>query len=139
MKTNELRIGNFVTDGIFQIEIFTISEDDVWGVVGNIINLVRASNEDFYKRGDYHFNVENIEGIPLTEEWLLKLGFEQRPEGEPLYYKDRIMVNMGNHNIVHILGTNNGHVLPRQFGGYKVHQLQNLYFALTTEELILKP
>jgi hypothetical protein len=71
----------------------------------------------------------DFEPIPLTEEWLLKFGFEWKNHG---LHKDNWVI--------------------RQFGGdwtiflsnekYNfdiklcyVHQLQNLYFALTGEEL----
>ena len=79
--------------------------------------------------------------IPLTEEWLLKFGF-----------KTRTTVN---HSVQYFIGENpltrdwlldilwlNGYEYPFYRNGFfkikYVHQLQNLFFALTAEELEIK-
>jgi hypothetical protein len=67
--------------------------------------------------------------IPLTEEWLLRFGFEKKYKnyemGDFMFFKgscSRISYKLS------LIGINIKHV----------HQLQNLYFALTGEELKLK-
>lgn len=80
---------------------------------------------------------EHTEGIPLTEEWLVKMGFEKRVDGDDFniwhWYELQILPDIafvqGNLDVF-ILDHDNIRV---QF----VHQLQNLYFALTGEELKL--
>jgi hypothetical protein len=73
--------------------------------------------------------------IPLTEEWLLRFGFDKHPYsfGCELFHLTEwdkyplnwcVAFNKNNAIIVHKLKY--------------VHQLQNLYFALTNEELTLK-
>ena len=86
--------------------------------------------------------LDDIQSIPLTEEWLFKLGFE-KPFNVALneYYPDysfnhfhvdlKIEDNMSVCYICCIKGN-------FRFVNYHVHQLQNLYFALTGEELEMK-
>lgn len=124
MKANELRIGNFVSkDGaIYEADFITI----------------RMS--------------ENYEPIPLTEEWLCKFGFEKIPDPERnyrnipikswLYVKNDFVFNsfigMGD-QIKHWFIFR--HRDPASYNNtvmLYVHQLQNLYFALTGEELTIK-
>ena len=68
--------------------------------------------------------------IPLTEEWLLKLGFEKIRTFDvfPTFFRNKINVNDG---IVYVCGC--GFLNHIKY----VHQLQNLYHALTGEELTL--
>jgi hypothetical protein len=107
MKANELRINNWVhRDSAFNTPL----------------------GLDLQITADSIKNAEKYSPIPLTEEWLLKFGF------------DRNILN-ANHNDIIYYSENNiaikgmlGMVKPSQC--IYVHQLQNLYFALTNEELI---
>lgn len=124
MKNNELRIGNWVTNSngdVFQIEIgafYLYHQNKEWGVLP----------------------------ITLTEEWLLKFGFESSDQ-EINYmewtHKEKHWFSLGNDGGLH--DWENQPFYFRQDGYWDVktplthvHQLQNLYFALTGEELILK-
>ena len=74
---------------------------------------------------------DEVKPIPLTEEWLLKLGFEYDKTMPFLLCKGAFNINTENHNIWQY-----GHKVitsPRH-----VHQLQNLYFALSGQELEVK-
>jgi hypothetical protein len=76
---------------------------------------------------------DEFEPIPLTEEWLLKFGFERK--GNQFY-------NLLKYSEVEILIRDNfwtcdGIVFSLHCLEY-VHQLQNLYFALTGEELTIQ-
>jgi len=101
MKANELRIGNLVTDSIGIVEIGKNGKID-WGDIYN--------------------------PIPITEEWLIKLGFKKNITTDlyPTFSYDIVNVN---DSIVYVL--NYGFVNHIKY----VHQLQNLYFALTENEL----
>ena len=71
--------------------------------------------------------------IPLTEEWLLKFGFIGQPCG---YTKDKLSVCLKGSDSFHKAGRtyyNSWAILEKQ--PTYVHQLQNLYFALTNKEL----
>lgn len=109
MDTNELRIGNYVS---------THNESLV--IVDAINKTHIHSNKGVFVKGV-------ISPIPLTEEWLLKFGF----------FED---YRIGKNNFV-----KNGVIMWKYSDSFcddrygvttkHVHQLQNLYFALTGEEL----
>jgi hypothetical protein len=120
MKASELRLGNCVFDAfgdIFQIDFIGIC------------------NVDKLK----------LQPIPLTEEWLLKFGFK--------FYKKQVSLNIGGELFNYamkdefIIWTDlkSGWTLDSRKDRKthwlnSLHQLQNLYFALTGEELtITKP
>lgn len=89
-----------------------------------------------------------IEGEPLTEEWLLKFGFEYcyfpAPDSDGVYReKENVNKEYFKH---HKLSEEISYYLPYNHFNYHigsinikyVHQLQNLFFSITGEELILK-
>ena len=132
MKTREFRIGNILTDGKFMFTVESIEQEAVWGDIFECTKIERP--EDCYDTGDYHFNIENIEGIPLTEEWLLKFGlewsiFHQATHKTGFEYDLNSLYEGG-----YSLSTfKREHIVVEKIK--YVHQLQNLYFALTGEEL----
>jgi hypothetical protein len=127
MKANELRIGN----------LFILPNGDIGKISYHEIRLMVVAIE----KPDY-------QPIPLTEEWLLKFGFVQSSNnlGNTFHIlkKDGVIVmltiehwtnidiNSKYHNHWHCEYLLNGHKLQY------LHQLQNLYFALTGEELTIK-
>ena len=129
MKTNELRIGNFVaTEGIDFVEVSKIDAD--FGICYKI-------PQEFGQFYPY----KEVEPIPLTEEWLMNLGFKKytywRPNNLDYYHSDlkEFCIISGQVRLY----TDDPYEffkIPQniQF----VHQLQNLYFALTGEELTIK-
>lgn len=66
------------------------------------------------------------EPIPLTEEILLRCGFEEGQTG--YYFKDDIIISVEGQVY---FGENEVHIAEI----YHLHQLQNLVYALTGEEL----
>lgn len=128
MKASELRIGNFIkiSNTITKVEGF--SEWD---------NIVQSSN--FAER-----KINEFEPIPITEEWLLKFGFGNITEqcafksiNIKTFCKSFTVKGCNEQQTIFIeLGTR-GWTFKRV--GYPlynyVHQLQNLYFALTGDEL----
>ena len=114
MKASELRIGNYHYYHI----VDPLDEREEWD------EICQIDADDF--RILTEFDCPEYKPIPLDEEWLLKFGFEH---GEKIAvhnifvsYKDYI-------GIKGMLGV----VKPVECK--YVHQLQNLYFALTGEEL----
>ena len=138
IDVNDLRIGNLVLAG------------NMWEVRGGHgpykqtireVCLISRDIDDEYD--EYVETVEpgksnnaiddlccNINPIPLTEEWLKDLGFVagNLPVFEG-YVKIRFMFN----SPPLVLDIDN-HRMPLHHVKY-VHQLQNLYYALTSEEL----
>jgi len=129
IQSKELRIGNVVLD-----------KDN------NIFTIAGISEGSVFKEGDYIGTpIEWIKPVLITEEWLLKLGFEKEKYSSLSINFFRLKVL--SHGTISFypkekgfnieLGTTSGY----NFGTTKieyVHQLQNLYFALTNEELTFK-
>lgn len=118
---NELRINNYVYYNNEHNEIGIITKL-ITDIITDI-NYVGINN-----RIDVHYLNKHINPIPLTEEWLLNFGYWK------LDNKDIHFVTKG-HTIWKcdnlFMCDKNGLIIK------SVHQLQNLYFALTKEELTL--
>ena len=126
MKANELRIGNYIE--YKKGHQGTASAIDDQGYV--------EVNNSYLKDGV--FEITQFRPIPLTEEWLLKFGFVEKDtnydgghhywqlqDGDVLLttpFEDATSVDLDGFNIT----------------VEHVHTLQNLYFALTGEELTIK-
>ena len=110
MKANELRIGNYVIQDV----------EFIRGI----------SSMSLHK-----FNLDLIKliPIPLTEEWLLNFGFKQTNESEDVEWYNingfEIAIDEEDGQVYFVYQ----HMVLRHI--LYVHQLQNLYFALTNEEL----
>lgn len=125
IKPQELRLGNLVTDSR--------------GKILNILELLESYARVYTIRKDWWSSTsyEEFEPIELTEDWLEKLGFEKTtPDGwlclnicndwTFLYWnKGLLELSVNRHSVV----------LKNVM---HVHQLQNLTFALTGEELTIK-
>jgi hypothetical protein len=135
MKAKNLRIGNIV-DTInrsnkvhmpsqFPMKVFDINPFEV-----SLYNL--AANPATIKKIP-NFRIGDVCGIPLTDKWIQRLEFTIDPKSN-LYYKDGVyLLNRldGENEWIHDSHPTN---TPLKY----VHQLQNLYFALTGKELELK-
>jgi len=123
MKAKELRIGNFLR-------------------TPNGINHVSGiQDREVVEVGEIGYVIEMVKPIPLTEEWLLNFGFETYTTEKSKVYK------LGNFMVTYVLkGRFAGNKYLKafnisfsEFGHIKhVHTLQNLYFALTGEELQIR-
>jgi hypothetical protein len=106
MKANELRIGNLV---------YLVDKEKIWEIL---------DGHEIDECDDNPF----AQPIPLTEEWLLKLGFVSNP------FQDRY--EKGQLHIECAIKKGKTYLWIESMPHIKhVHQLQNLYFALTGEEL----
>lgn len=108
-------------------------------------NLFIGYNKQVFEWGLFHFDLLNngIEvdeiiqsEIPLTEEWLIKFGFEKDNEykyfvKEIKTYKEFILDFSTQSNSWFLCDTDVDTDIKY------VHQLQNLYFALTNKELTI--
>lgn len=94
--------------------------------------------ENVFRWGKHHFETEldkldQYNPIPLTEEWLKKFGFEKTDNCNKDTWPDFKF------NGIIIISNIHGHYVwdssQKRVSIYYVHQLQNLYFALTQNEL----
>ena len=123
IQPQELRIGNYV---------------DVLGKIDQVKSIDENEHGGFckFKENPYqyyliHNGEEIVKPIPLTEEILLKFGFEKKSGSE--FKNERFIYRFKQRDLI-IEGFEydyNGILCYPEF----VHQLQNIYFALTEEEL----
>lgn len=125
MKPQELRIGNLLFDNIGNVtEVELIDKNDS---INGYAGLSGYDPEE----------IKNFKPIPLTEYWLSKFSFETNG-----------LCALRAGILIHIFGDNKMFIDTIEMkGNFKeksrrielksVHQLQNLYFALTGEELKL--
>jgi hypothetical protein len=103
MKPNEVRIGNLI-------------------YVNNEISKIWLLNDQAEES-------PNVKPIPITDEWLVKFGFElhygRYYKGNFCYYPDLKMFEWRGLPLLDSLWN-------------EVHKLQNLHFALTGQELTIK-
>ena len=129
MKASELRISNMLLfDGQPQYVSSIHSDDTIrlsWKIGGEC-------------HGCYKTNDKRIEPIPLTEEWLEKTELKRHHYD---YYCSSYMIRQVDQNewIVKFYPSDIGSA--KEINGALtlkyVHQLQNLHFAITGEELTL--
>lgn len=128
METTELRIGNFINDGYV---VSGFKDRTIW-------------IEPFYIE-DCHtpirsLRVSQLNPILLTEGWLEGFGFEKgRYDGEMTLYATGMNYNFtwSESKGIYLRGFEKECEIGGEHGNKYVHQLQNLYFALTGKDLEL--
>lgn len=116
MKAQELRIGNNAQDQ--DGNLLQCLRTELHGVVWMVVDRSKYPLPDGWK----------AEPIPLTEEWRIKLGLRNGWTGHFYFY------SFEGSKLEAFYRTNGSKDIPIKY----VHQLQNLYFALTGEELTIK-
>ena len=130
MKASELRIGNWVNIFLNDVDYDTIQIkiDDLYYILqkNGIYEPVPLTEEwfqkfeRFYKDGEYwSVDINDYKYCFKYRDWAGNWAFYQEFTDSPFEHDE-------------------GKKYPVSFDIYYVHQLQNLYFALTGEELIIK-
>ncbi len=123
MKKEDLRIGNLLTDNTGkEVQVLAIA-----------INNLRVS-------GTHAIEYENVTGIPLTPEWLERFGFENDSYAnfsKKIADYAYLVISFKDYACAQIC--ENPSIADHDIDApcKYVHQLQNLIFALTGEELTL--
>ena len=123
MKASELRIGNIVKIGWQNLEckIQEIKEKSV---------RVLYYRDDVKREHSSIIEIERLIPTELTEDFVIDLGLKPvEIENGEWYYQDNKFLLNKNYS---------GFYYSRNLDVKYVHQLQNLYFALTGEELTIK-
>lgn len=155
MEAKELRLGNLVTDEWFESfkTIITVESIDAAG-----INLMIEDDGNWSELAQHtivpEYKFDQLHGIPLTEEWLLKLGFKPIPH---MTVMNSFTLDIGRDRVISIgcVGTPNEMIfliedyskrvpsqdicVLRNFDyddRTYVHTLQNIVFAITGKDLI---
>jgi hypothetical protein len=120
MEITELRIGNLVYDYFREIII---------DVNINVLKSIKNNEKCLYKP------------IRVTEEWLIKFGFEKREnfaEYTDIWQFKGFMVSLGDYINIHVDWADEEGYGYHSLACYEelfVHTLQNIHFALTLNEL----
>ena len=119
IEARELRIGNYVKH----------FENGIVLTVGRTVAFKTPTNT-------IRVDVDDLEPIPLTEEWLLNFGFVYTDDLDNLNrnYKLQEFEIQLHLDVNDFMCCN---TIPNYVQIKYVHQLQNLYFALNNEELTL--
>ena len=118
LNADDLRIGNLVEyeNAIFEIDIIA-REFPSLNTIAYGVGVVRWID---------------LKPIPLTEEWLLKFGFQKLYDNYYLLYVGSLTINY----YYNYSGSTWKFMLEEQLLDIKyVHEVQNLYYSLTKTEL----
>jgi len=128
MKASELRIGNYVMAINNYMDVFVIH-----AIYGQKFLNIRSSE---YK--NYETTIKDVKPIELTEEWMLEFGFKKDLDKSFMKNDISIFLDKRYKTNIYLQANDSGY---GWFGFEKridyVHELQNLYFALTGEELTI--
>ena len=125
MDVKELRTGNYV--GISK-NARTLIEEDKQGFI-KVFSIGSGSVNQWNEMGTSG-GINNPKPIPLTENWLLDFGFNIIKGWDDTFYFERSGFQIYEYSV-------SGY----EYDGFSikyVHQLQNLHFALTNQELTNK-
>jgi hypothetical protein len=133
MKANEFRIGNYI-----QIEEVSEEKESGEKYIIRDYEVIEVDSEIIrnFEEND-NFLIYKYSPIPLTEEWLFKFGFVKQLHE---YIKGDYCLSLIYDTTSWLLAEFDYNTDAFVYIGTNldyVHQLQNLYFALTGEELII--
>jgi hypothetical protein len=129
MNASELRIGNLVYDSLKELNI-TISKS-------------------IFMSLDNEIELKKIQAISLTEEWLLKFGFEECQDyyagGKSMFFYDidkslensEFYIFSNENNEFNLSSMEDQIVISKKLNIKYVHEIQNLIFALTRKDLVV--
>lgn len=122
IKANELRISILVYYNGTHKEIGVVSE-----ILKNDLTKVSPYKIGINHRTDVYYDIDKLKPIPLTEEWLLKFGYDLISENHYAFcghliwsIEDRFYCDKNGIQIKY------------------VHKLQNIFLELKEEELTIK-
>ena len=130
MEAKNLRIGNFIKDRgnkVIRIDFMEYQESEYSTKFGQRMFLGEEEVHPMTEYTDYAIPIE------ITDEWLSKLGFTRDDETDYRWYLlDKSIAYDADDNCIRIADS-------WEFGKRKyVHELQNLFFALTGNELTIE-
>ena len=142
LKANELRIGNFIFWNsrlsfpemsvlTLQVEVISILNDKIGYISPGIEHRSEPFEDDILQTQVAQRPLEEFEPILLTRDMLEKCGFENIDANDQYnsYKKEPLTIRFVAGNAIR------ANIGDHEFVCQYLHQLQNLYFDLTGEEL----
>ena len=120
MKTKELRLGNYIED-VFDIKRYEVRQLDLEDFSA-MLNYRNSNHQNTYKP------------VKLNNEWIKSFGFENSKTQDKFFTKDNtIGISTADDKFRFIQGNFVCQIVLREIEF--VHELQNLYYAITNVEL----
>ncbi len=143
IDANDLMLGNYVLNGkiLFRIDYFEKN------VIGMVNSEVKSDSKKWNL--DSRLKLEFAEPIPISEDWLTKLGFEK----QVMSYSKNIDFFGGGRRLsfsgdyLYIIDSEKQNTIPTDIvvlwnkdvmKEFSIHKLQNIYYLLTGEKLTIK-
>ena len=120
IQPTELRLGNLVASNHFKDKEVVMTVIELRATQAIVRSPNGTTSPMLYDN--------EMRGIPITMDWLLRLGFKPNPDMPWLMENGALMCNTGNHWIWHWSGSVIKDIKC-------VHELQNVMFALSGREL----
>lgn len=157
MKANEFRIGNFINlkdwkdeidEFVFNFDIDQKQYDNIKFKGDGFAKILNISDSEIeleaYSAELDYYSYDEIKPIPITEQWLTDFGFEKEPLSDDSVHYQILKLNNDKHCDLCLSSGDKKGFLEVTLFPYEdwfrfryVHQLQNIYFSLTGEELEL--
>jgi hypothetical protein len=126
MKASEIMLNNYVKDHLGRVlKVVGLKDDNVYLVLSN--------------KEKIRYNIKTIQGLELTEEILLKCGFEKKiwKAKNSVYYElNKLEILLEDSYYINGVTYYKSGLLF-EYHPKHLHQLQNLYFCLYGEELTI--
>jgi hypothetical protein len=143
MEVQDLRIGNYLKiDGIL-VRVRSVYSFTNGSFKNNEGTVEAYRYDSIFEPKKISAGINRFEPIPLTEEWLVKFGFVKDKKHDNCcdlklendFYLQGVGYGKSNikYEVILTDSSDNELTLVKH-----VHQLQNLYFALTNQELTIK-
>jgi hypothetical protein len=123
IKVNELRVGNWIDFAGTIAPVTEIDGENIW-----VRGKIKLPDSTKYPS----FPIKRLKGIPLTPDILEKAGFTEGRITSAVYYHKGRNFSLEGHATIKDHGFRYNSLQVKH-----LHQLQNLYFALTGEELAI--
>ena len=132
MNKKVFRIGNLVD---FRGQVETIYQ-----IKNSGVDFFRGKTKNGVITQSYLWDA--IQPITITNDWLIKLGFQLYPSGYfCLNLKDKntyLSIGAILHRKINLIIEQDGNAFSTELGHIAfIHEIQNLYFALTGKELVV--
>ncbi len=141
MKNSELRIGNIITlsSPDAEIAIPSMIPFVVFEITFGRCHYIQEIGKPFAIQYSYPIEWNHVHPIPITPEWLERLGFEreeQKISNCDVYKKGFYKIHVNPFGTIYFSHYTMGGFYLSELKS--IHQLQNLYHALTGQELTVK-